>query len=217
MAQQEETNSIYVIPENYIDSGYILNGEFRTRYFVEAVIVAVIFLVVAILLTKNVSRNPRIVICTFVTAVPFFACLKGINGDPVSVFIKSSVHWLRHKKLRRFNETPMPLSESPLDSELETETARDKVYNMMESSRERKEARLKKEKQTQYDFKIDADIANHLYDPEEDETNDNYFITYVDEDDEELTLNESEDADFRITLDDDDDELEAMRKELLDE
>ena len=217
MPQQEERHSVYIIPENYIEGGRILNGEFKTRYFIEACIAAAIFLVIALLITKELTRNLRVVITTFIVVVPFFVCLNGINGDPVSIFLRSSLHWLFSKKLMKYNETPQPLAESPLDASLERESTRDKLYDMMESSREKKAARIAMEKQTKFAFKQDLDIVDHLYDPDEDETNDHFFISYTDEDENELSLNETEDAAFTITIEDDDDELEALRKEVLNE
>ena len=45
MAHKEEVEpNIYLIPKNSFDTGYVLGGQFRTRNFVEGIILALPFL-----------------------------------------------------------------------------------------------------------------------------------------------------------------------------
>ena len=44
MSKEEQKPNIYQIPKNSFDTGYVLNGQFKTRNFVEGIILALPFL-----------------------------------------------------------------------------------------------------------------------------------------------------------------------------
>ena len=44
MAREEKQANIYAIPKNSFDTGYVFGGQFKTRNFVEGVVVTLPFL-----------------------------------------------------------------------------------------------------------------------------------------------------------------------------
>ena len=44
MAREEKQANIYAIPKNSLDTGYVFGGQFKTRNFVEGVVVTLPFL-----------------------------------------------------------------------------------------------------------------------------------------------------------------------------
>ena len=90
----------FYIPANFEDSGKIL-GVFSIRNVIEAGVFALPFVFLVFKLVP-VSLTWKIMLSA-VFAVPIggFALL-GINDDPLSVFIKDLLHWVRNRKILEY-------------------------------------------------------------------------------------------------------------------
>lgn len=113
-SDQPSRRKTYIIPDNFIDEGRIINGMFRTRYFVEAVILAVFAAMFALLIPVEKVTN-KITLVVFI-AGPFFALgITGISGDPLSVAAKNVFHWVKTRSLMLYDSNPRALVTTPLD------------------------------------------------------------------------------------------------------
>lgn len=102
--EQEEKPDSYFIPDNFTDSGRILNGMFETRKLLEAVgIGAVLYFIEKNLIylpMENKAVAVLIMLCTISPIV--IMALIGLNGDCLSVFIKTVFTFIKDKRKLRF-------------------------------------------------------------------------------------------------------------------
>ena len=140
VAVREESYRTYPIPGNFVDDSRIVRGMFRTKNFIEAVILAAAALIPAMLV-------PADDIAGRITAVillcgPFFVLgVIGIGGDTFFSFVRQMRSWQSSKSLLLYNSTPQALYKTPLQAMMESETARDRVVGMYERFREGQESR----------------------------------------------------------------------------
>lgn len=167
MADQDNNETIYIIPENYIDESRIIKGMFKTRFFIEGLIFGLIFLFIGHFVIKTESFDARITIDIFFAAFPFMIGVHGINGDPVSVYVKNAFKWLLHKKIMLYNDKPQPLTESPLDSVFHQTMIKDKLLQVFDNMREKQYQKKIGETFVQgenFEFSKDVDIADLVVD-----------------------------------------------------
>lgn len=102
--EEEERPEVYFIPDNYTDSGRILDGMLNLRNAIEAGALAVVlYFIENGLLTALGLASSTIIIVMLVTIVPIAGmALFGMNGDCFSVFLKSIFRFLKNKRKMRF-------------------------------------------------------------------------------------------------------------------
>lgn len=132
MAELKEKRTVYYIPNNYIDEAKILQGRFKRRYFVEAVIFAFVMAMIGLMIPIN-DLKTRIVVVVMLAAPPFILGMVGYNGDPISVAAISAYRWLKKSNIVIYNQKPRPLTKNPLDAVLETEQMRDKIVDVYDT------------------------------------------------------------------------------------
>ena len=83
MAREETEPNVYNIPKNAFDTGYVFGGLFRTRNFVEGIIVALPFLgIFAYGWTKlGWDILSTVAYCVILCAGAFMATVIGVDGD----------------------------------------------------------------------------------------------------------------------------------------
>lgn len=90
----------YHIPVNILQSNKIFNGLIEIRNLIEAVILAII----GFLICKLIPMGTDKFTLYFCVCMPLgFLGLVGIQGQPLSVFIKSFIHWCRNRKPYIYN------------------------------------------------------------------------------------------------------------------
>lgn len=186
--EQPSRRKTYIIPDNFIDEGRIINGMFRTRYFVEAVILAVIAAMFALLIPVEKVTN-KITLVVFI-AGPFFALgITGISGDPLSVAAKNVVHWIQTRSLMLYDSNPRALVTTPLDKMMNQTLTKDQILEYIERSRQQ---RLEKRAQEQliedenFRFAADKDYAREYVDPNQ--VDQEIELIIIDDEEEDLDL-----------------------------
>lgn len=86
----------YIIPANYLDSGYILNGRFAVRNAIEAIILGIIGFIICSLLP--IPHNWDGITYYILIIVPLMMLgAVGIQEGPLSVFLFDAYKWLKNK------------------------------------------------------------------------------------------------------------------------
>ncbi len=76
MSKEEQKPNIYQIPKNSFDTGYVLNGQFKPRNFVEGIILALPFLGIFIYGWHDLGWDVQstVAYCAILCAAPFPWC-----------------------------------------------------------------------------------------------------------------------------------------------
>ena len=116
---QEEEVKTYFIPENYLGDGRVLNGQFKTRNLIEAVIAFFLIAIPVHALVKNASIAARISVplCAGIFIAVFV--YNGIDDEPFSTGLFSIFHYLRSRKLYIYEKSEAALSKTPFESMLD--------------------------------------------------------------------------------------------------
>lgn len=101
--QEEERPEVYFIPNNFTDSGRILNGMLGLRNAIEAgVLCFLLYKLEQGIITPLVSPVVSIIVMLF-TIVPIGCmALFGINGDCFTIFLKTIFTFFKNRKRMRF-------------------------------------------------------------------------------------------------------------------
>lgn len=160
MASERNNDSrpTYTIPENFIEGGRVLNGSFRLRNAIEAVVLGGLFGFIAYCLP--ISTLPtRISVILMVALPPTLLALIGINGDPLSVFVRSAYRWKKNHRIMIYNKNTAKYSVSALEVMMSEELPKDKViaaYENWKNKRAKKEAEYRRN--TSYVFEDDDEL-----------------------------------------------------------
>lgn len=94
--------NIYVIPDNFLDESRILGGMFKTKNFIEGVL---LFAVSAFLISLIPGLTGYTKIVTIISVSSPLLCLGiiGINGDTLFFFLKTAAYWRQNKKIMLYN------------------------------------------------------------------------------------------------------------------
>lgn len=87
---------IYRIPENIMKGSKVFNGTIELRNFVEGCILVLLGLFACRFIP--VRPDNKISLYILICAPLFLIGIKGIQGDPVSSFVRCFIHWMRNKK-----------------------------------------------------------------------------------------------------------------------
>lgn len=135
-------NSQYIIPDNFIEGGRILNGMFKTRNFVEAICLS---LVVGFPLW-NIHYPSLAVKLTVVISVVlplFLIAVTGINESSLLTFLKQFMKWKKNKRVLLYNGHIRTRAVRPRDVVMAQELPTDKLLTLMTKF---KKSRMKKNK-----------------------------------------------------------------------
>lgn len=106
MAHKEEVEpNIYLIPKNSFDTGYVLGGQFRTRNFVEGIILALPFLGVFAYGWVKLGWDFRstIAYCIIICAAVFLFTANGIKGDSLFEFLNRVRKFRQNRRISKYN------------------------------------------------------------------------------------------------------------------
>lgn len=136
MAEDEQVQ-VYVIPKNFVDGGRVLNGLFKRRNFIEGVGLA---LIVAFPLWQFPFPSFAVKLSTVIScALPLFLLGNaGINGDPLSTFVKYSYGWLKAKRVMLNNGQVRARKIKAIDLQMAQEQPKDKLLNTIDAWKEKK-------------------------------------------------------------------------------
>lgn len=129
----EERFKQYIIPENVSEGGRIKG--FRTRNVIEGAILALVgFLFTLCLPLHGTSRVTAVILVCF----PLLGLgAIGVDGGPLSDFVKSAIQWLRKRGPILYNMTPRVLEASPLETAMADSALADSVSAKLDNLRKR--------------------------------------------------------------------------------
>ncbi len=130
----DERLNEYIIPENFIDEGRCFRGLFKTRNFIEGLIVALILGSPSLLIPFSAIEY-KIGFCFVTFGLPFAITYSGFNGDATSVFVKYAHRWFKNKDLMLYDDKLKVLKETPLEYMESKDSVRDNIIDKVENIR----------------------------------------------------------------------------------
>lgn len=96
---------VYVIPKNFLDSGYVFGGRIKQRNFIEAALLTAPVLGVFIYGWKVAgwSVTNTAAICIILCSAIFLAAATGVAGDSLLEFLRRVQHFRQHKRISKYN------------------------------------------------------------------------------------------------------------------
>lgn len=129
---EDEQPEVYTIPDNFIKEGYILNGNIRLRNAFEAVIMTGVAALVLWNLPIQDWSIKLTVTVTFSTPMLLIGII-GVNGDPISVFLRNALHWFQSKRILLYNGKIATVRTRPVEDVFNRELPRDRIIYAFDS------------------------------------------------------------------------------------
>lgn len=134
----------YYIPANYVAESTILHGKLDLRRTVEGLILALLFLPIALLIPAT-TVNAKIYTLLFCCGPGFALGFVGFGGDPLSVVAKNALAWQRNKTIMLYNSNARPLKIAPLEDIMSRDIMKDKLLDYLDKRKAEKAERMKSE------------------------------------------------------------------------
>lgn len=105
MAREEKQANIYAIPKNSFDTGYVFGGQFKTRNFVEGVVVTLPFLGIFLYgwAKLGLDFESTVAYCFILCAAVFVSVVHGVGGDSLFEFIARVVKFRQNRRISKYN------------------------------------------------------------------------------------------------------------------
>lgn len=105
MARKETQANIYMIPKNSFDTGYVFGGQFRTRNFVESVIVTVPFFGIFLYGWSKLGWDVEstVAYCFILCAAVFISVAHGVEGDSLFEFVDRVRKFRKNQRISKYN------------------------------------------------------------------------------------------------------------------
>lgn len=114
----------YVIPQNFMESGYLFSGTVAKRNAVEGLILGVLGYGLCQLLPLPGGLD-AITWYILIIGPLFLVGLAGVQGDPLSVFLYGVFKWRRRRKPSFYSEHSLAYTQEAADSLMDAPTFRD--------------------------------------------------------------------------------------------
>lgn len=126
----------FIIPTNFMETGYVLNGTVSIRNAIEAGVMALLGILICRVLplpdgTKAITWY--ILICGPLGLIG----LSGVQGDPLSVFILDFIKWRKRRKPFFYSGHNEAYTQEAADSIMETPQVRDMIAGAVDKLRSR--------------------------------------------------------------------------------
>lgn len=124
----------YIIPANFMESGYVANGTIAIRNLVEAGIIAVImyFICKALPLPSGIDGIPYYI---FIIAPLVMISVIGVQGDPLSVFVYDFLKWQKRRKPYFYSTHNEAYTQEAADRLFDAPQFRDTLADMLDKLR----------------------------------------------------------------------------------
>lgn len=127
---------VYIIPENFIEGGRVLNM-FRVRNFVEAIAIT-LAVGIPLWLIPYPSFQVKLMVVLCITAPLFLIAATGINGDSLIQFLQQYLKWRKAKRIMLYNAQARPREVRAADVMMAQELAKDKIVTAVENWQEKR-------------------------------------------------------------------------------
>lgn len=91
------------------------------------------------------TRNAKISILIAMCGVPLLIGTVGINGDPISVVIKSAFRWLKNRGIMLYNDETVALKTAPLTVLMNEKRASDTIIDAVENFKASRQEKMDSE------------------------------------------------------------------------
>ena len=136
MAELNEQQTVYYIPDNYIEEGRIFQGRIRIRDLIEGLVLAIPFALLGWALGKTLETK---LFLSILLGGPLLVLgVIGINGDPLSVVLRSIRNFSKKKRLRLYNSNPRPYQVTPVQAIFSEESGRDRLATAYENYQQKR-------------------------------------------------------------------------------
>lgn len=124
----------YIIPNNFMETGYVLNGAVSLRNAIEAGLLALLGFGICKLLPLP-SGTDAISYYIFIIAPFVMFGLYGIQGDPISVFVLDFIKWRRRRNPCFYNMHGQAYTQEAADMLEDAPQFRDMFADMIDGMR----------------------------------------------------------------------------------
>lgn len=192
MSDKKETEqTIYKIPDNFIDDSRAFRGMFRTKYLIEAIIMSIPFLLLSLLIPADTTAK-RVTISTIFVCGPFILGISGIQGDSVFTFLKNFFKWRKKDGIHLYNFESRSLINTQTDNMMDEEDIRTKIGAYLEEKKKKREEEraIDYKEGDELEFFTDKHLeGNYLDEYEEDDLEEEVPIAYEDNADDTDEIN----------------------------
>ena len=129
----------FIIPENFMGESRLFQGQLKTRNVVEGGLISGV-LAIFFWNVISVAITTKISLVIFLSAPLGLLGLFGVNGDPLSTFIKIFFSWRRKRGLMLFNNEARALKEAPIKLMMSEDGMGDKLRDFLDTRKEKKAA-----------------------------------------------------------------------------
>ena len=160
----------FIIPENFMGESRLFQGQLKTRNVVEGGLISGVLAI----FFWNVISVP---ITTKISLVIFFSAplgllgLFGVNGDPLSTFIKIFFSWRRKRGLMLFNNEARALKEAPIKLMMSEDGMGDKLRDFLDARKEKKATERASQEMVEgktFEFAPDSSLEGNYIDEDDD-------------------------------------------------
>lgn len=125
----------FIIPTNFMESGYLFSGAVSIRNAVEAGVLGVLGFLICRMLPLPGGTNA---ITWYILIIGPFALLGlfGIQGDPLSVFVTGFIKWRRRRKPYFYSNHSQAYTQEAADYIMDSPQLRDMLADALEKVRE---------------------------------------------------------------------------------
>lgn len=124
----------FIIPANFMETGYLMNGAVPARNAVEAVILGLVGYFICQMLP--IPEGTDAITYYILIIAPFaLAGLYGVQGDPLSVFIMDYFKWRKRRKPSFYNEHSEAYTQEAADLLMDTPQFRDMLADVLDKVR----------------------------------------------------------------------------------
>lgn len=105
MNKEEKQPNVYMIPKNSFDTGYVFGGSFKTKNFIEGVVVAIPFLGIFIYGWTQLGWDVEstVAYAAIVCAGVFVAVSHGVGDDSFFEFLAHVIHFRKSRRISKYN------------------------------------------------------------------------------------------------------------------
>lgn len=136
--------NVYIIPENFIEGGKVFNGMFKTRNFIEAVILSLLIGAPLMFLVPYPDFKTELSVLMMTVLPVFLIAVAGINGDSLVEFLIQFHKWRTNKRVMIYNGHTRSRAVRPADVMLAQELAKDKIVDTVDKWKEKRKQKNSK-------------------------------------------------------------------------
>ena len=160
----------FIIPENFMGESRLFQGQLKTRNVVEGGLISGV-LAIFFWNVISVPITTKISLVIFLSAPLGLLGLFGVNGDPLSTFIKIFFSWRRKRGLMLFNNEARALKEAPIKLMMSEDGMGDKLRDFLDARKEKKAAERASQEMVEgktFEFAPDSSLEGNYIDEDDD-------------------------------------------------